>query len=142
MPHLTLHRKQRFKYALPYWVFINLRPVGLMRTPEANIQLPPGTYTIQVKIMFKVFKWMFGIGGSRAVTLRGNDHLHLSITDRERWWNILFNIDLVLWLASFFVELPHPWDLVYHIASNGFFVLWLLHIYLRRKQYFIIRPTE
>lgn len=139
MALITLHRKQRFKLSIPYWIFINGCPVGLMRTPEVSVQLPGGEYTVEVKIMFKVFKWLFGIGGSRAVTMKENDRLHLYITDRERWWNILFDIDLIVWLASFFFTLPHPWDIAYHIISDGFFALWLLHIYLRRKRYFILK---
>lgn len=142
MAIVTLHRKQRFKLAIPYWVSINGCPVGLMRTSEVSMQLPAGTYTIETKIMFKVFKWLFGIGGRRMVTLTHDDHLHFTVTDRERWWNVLFDIDLVLWLVSFFVTLPHPWDLVYHILSNGFFALWILHVYLRRNRYLIITPTH
>ncbi len=140
MATITLHRKQRFKLALPYWIYVNGNLVGLMRSPSVSIAVPDGGYTIEVKIMFKVFRWMFGIGGRRKVTMRGDDHLHLCITDRERWWNILFDIDMVLWLLSFFITLPHPWSLVYHIVSDGFFALWILHIYLRRNRYFSILP--
>lgn len=32
----------------------------------------------------------------------------MMITDKERWWNILFDIDLVLWLAKMFFELLIP----------------------------------
>lgn len=142
MAILTLHRKQRFKLAIPYWVYINGCPVGLMRSREVSVQMPEGTYTVDVKIMFKVFKWMFGIGGSRKVSLQDEDHVHLAVTDRERWWNLLFDIDLVLWLASFFLTLPQPWDVVYHVLSEGFFVVWLIRIFIIRNRYFILKEIH
>lgn len=52
----------------------------------------------------------------------------MMITDKERWWNILFGIDLVLWLIRFFIEFPYPWNIVYEVVSNGFFALSLARI--------------
>lgn len=101
MALLTLHRKQRSKWAVPYWICINGCPLGLMRTPEVNMKMPAGTFTVEMKILFKVWKWTGGLGGRKTVTIGENDHLHIHITDRERWWNWLFNLDLVLWLVSF-----------------------------------------
>lgn len=142
MALLTLHRKQRFKLAIPYWIYINGCPVGLMRDSEVSVQMPEGTYTVEVKIMFKVWKWLFGIGGSHKVSLRDEDHVHLAVTDRERWWNLLFDIDLVLWIASFFFTLPQPYDMVYHAVSEGFFVVWLLRILIARNRYFVINEID
>jgi len=142
MSVLSLHRKQRFKLAIPYWVYINGCPVGLMRDKQVSIQMPEGAYTVEVKIIFKVFKWLFGIGGSRKVLLSCYEHKHLSVTDKERWWNILFDIDLVLWLASFFFTLPQPWDIVYHVLSEGFFAIWLMRIFIIRNRYFILTETR
>ena len=68
-----------------------------------------------------LWKWHLSIGGERTITVLPETHQNIRITGRERWWNILFNIDLCLWIASFFVTLPHPWDLIYHIVSEGFF---------------------
>lgn len=138
MTILTLHRKQLFKLAIPYWVFINEHPVGIMQGSEVNIQMPEGSFDISIRILFKLFKWQFHIGGSTKINLLDNRQVHLYISDKERWWNILFDIDLVFWLAKFFFELPHPWDLVYEVISNGFFVIWIARIWMIRNRYFII----
>ena len=142
MALLTLHRKQRSKWAVPYWICINGCPLGLMRTPEVNMKMPAGTFTVEMKIMFKVWKWTGGLGGRKTVTMGENDHLHIHITDRERWWNWLFNLDLVLWLVRFCFTLPDPWGLVYHIVSDGFFVVWLLRLWIIRKRYFKLEIKE
>lgn len=136
MPTLTLHRKQRTKVALPYWVFINEQPVGLMRSREASLTLPAGTFNLSVRIVLALFKWRFYIGGSRVVSLTEGEHLHLRITDKERIWNQLFDVDLVIWIAKFFFHLPHPWNIVYEVLSNGFFIIWIARIWIIRKRYF------
>ena len=65
----------------------------------------------------------------------------MRITDRERWWNLLFDLDLVIWIACMFIELPEPWNVVYHVLSEGFFVLWLLRILIIRKRYFRLKTS-
>ena len=138
MPILTLHRRQMFKLSIPYWVFINEHPIGIMQGKEVSIELPPSQFDLSIKILFRLFKWQFSIRGKRKVCLSEGEHLHLRITDKERWWNILFDIDLILWLAKMFFELPHPWNIVYEIVSNGFFALWLARIWFIRDRYFKI----
>jgi hypothetical protein len=54
--------------------------------------------------------------------------------DRERLWNILFDIDLILWMVSWFVTLPP----LYKILSDVFFVIWLVRIVVIRKRYYRI----
>jgi hypothetical protein len=56
--------------------------------------------------------------------------------DRERLWNMLFNLDLALWLLKRIIHIGEPWDTLYEIISNGFFALWLLRIWIIRKRYF------
>ena len=138
MTLLTLHIKQLCKLSIPYWVFINEHPIGIMQGKEVSIELPPAQFDLSIKIVFRLFKWQFSIGGKRKVCLSEGEHLHLMITDKERWWNILFDIDLVLWLAKMFFELPHPWNIVYEVVSNGFFALWLARIWFIRDRYFQI----
>ena len=127
-----------FKLSIPYWVFINEQPIGIMQGKEVSIELPSAQFDLSIKILFRLFKWQFSIGGKRKVCLSEGEHLHLMIIDKERWWNILFDIDLVLWLAKIFFELPHPWNIVYEVVSNGFFDLWLARIWFIRDRYFQI----
>ena len=54
--------------------------------------------------------------------------------DRERLWNILFDIDLVLWVVSWFVTMPP----IYRILSDAFFVIWLVRLVVIRKRYYKI----
>ena len=127
-----------FKLSIPYWVYINEYPIGIMQSKEVSIELPPAQFELSIKILFQLFKWQFSIGGKKKMSLTEGEHLHLMIADKERWWNILFDIDLVLWLAKLFFELPHPWNIVYEVVSNGFFALWLARIWFIRNRYFQI----
>lgn len=127
-----------FKLSIPYWVLINGHPIGIVQTKEVSIELPAGRFELSVQIVFRIFRWQWSIGGSRQVCLAEGEHQHLLITDKERWWNALFNIDLAFWLARFFVDFPHPWNMVYEIISNGFFVLWMARIWFIRDRYFQI----
>jgi len=138
MGRVVLHRKQRFNIGIPLWVVVDGRPLGIMKGKEVRIDMPSGEHEIAVRIVFMLFKWQFFIGGSRKVVVEDGEERHLQITDKERVWNILFDIDMVLWIVEFFFTLPHPWEMVYKVVSNGFFVVWLLRIWMIRKRYFQI----
>ena len=127
-----------FKLSILYWLFINEQPIGIMQGKEVSIELPSAQFGLSIKILFLLFKGQLSIGGKSMVCLSEGEHLHLMIIDKERWWNILFDIDLVLWLAKMFFELPHPWNIVYEVVSNGFFALWLARIWFIRDRYFQI----
>lgn len=159
MAHLSLFRSQMFPnlpklsgrlgmvldtltVGIPYWVFLNGRALGLMRGKEANIQLPEGSYDIGIWMVFQLWKWQLRIGSEKSITITEDYPQRIFITDKERWWNLLFDIDLFLWLASFFFTLPQPWNTIYDILSEGFFVLWLLRIWIIRKNYFILKPIS
>lgn len=141
MALLTLHRKQRFKLAIPYWVFIDGQPVGMMRSSDVGIDLPEGSYNLAVKIVLGLWKWRFDIGGDTVVTLSEQLPMRVRITDRERWWNLLFDLDLIIWIACMFIELPEPWNVVYHVLSEGFFAIWILRILIIRKRYFKLKTS-
>ena len=127
-----------FKLSIPYWVFINEHPIGIMQGKEVSIELPSAQFDLSINILFRLFKWQFSIGGKWKVLLSEDEHLHLTIKDKERWWIILFDIDLVFWLIRFLVEFPYPWNIVYEVVSNGFFALWLARIWFIRDRYFQI----
>lgn len=153
---LTIRRKNNSRFLLPLWVFVRVPEtvsaipaelhkdhlVGLMRTQEVAVDLPEGRFVISVRLMFKLAKWTFSIGGEREIQTSAEKPTTLVISDRERLWNILFNIDLVIWAASFFFTLPTPWNVVYHVLSDGFFALWILRIIIIRKRYFILTPQN
>lgn len=156
MPMLTIRRKSNSKFMLPLWVFVRIpeavdavpaelhkdQLVGLMRTREVAVTMPEGRFVVSVKLLFKSAKWTFSIGGEREIETSNEKSTTLVISDRERLWNILFNIDLVVWAASFFFTLPTPWNVVYHVLSDGFFALWILRIIIIHKRYFILTPQN
>jgi len=51
---------------------------------------------------------------------------------------MVFSLDMVLWIASLFIELQKPYSTIYHIVSEGLFAIWLIHIVVIRKKYFRI----
>lgn len=132
---LSIRRKQRFKLPIPYWVFLNGQPIGIMKG-EVHLQIPEGEYELSIQLILAFFKWRLQFGGSRKIALSPGQHLHIQITDRERWWNLLFDIDLAIWLAKLFFTLPTPWNIVYEIISNGFFIVWAARLWIIRKHYF------
>jgi hypothetical protein len=77
---------------------------------------------------------------SACAQLEINEHetLTLIFRDRERWWDLLFTIDLIFYLFSFFVTISSPWNIVYHVLSDGFFLVWLVRLWRIRRNYFKI----
>lgn len=153
---LTIRRKSNSKFMLPLWIFVRVPEttndvpselhedqfVCLMRSREVVIAMPSGRFIVSVKLVFKLAKWTFSIGGEHEIETSNEKPTTLVISDRERLWNILFNIDLVVWAVSFFFTLPSPWNVIYHILSEGFFALWILRIIIIRKRYFILTPQN
>lgn len=135
---LVLHRRQFFKTGIPYWVFINGHPVGIMQSRDVSIEMLHGTYSIGIKLVLGAGRWHIDIGSEETMTIGEGQALHIHISDRERWWNVLFDIDLVLWALFAFVTLPAPWNMVYHILSEGFFAIWMARTWLIRKHYFVL----
>ena len=143
MAKITLHRKPTVgKFYLPLWVSVDGRPIGLMRGGSVAVELPEGNYNVGVSMVFQLWKLRFALGGERVVTASELMPVSLMITDRERLWNILFDIDLVVWLASLFFTLPSPWNIVYHVLSDGFFALWIVRLIIIRKRYFKILDRD
>lgn len=127
---------------LPRQVWLNGRLVGIMQQPEIRIMLPAGAYDFRIAFggplrLGKTGKFIdLSLSSSRRVEVSEESPLTVTFSDRERLWNILFDIDLLLWIAEFFITLPEPWNLVYKILSDAFFAIWLLRIIIIRKRYY------
>lgn len=145
----------RFSAKLPRLVLLNGQPIGLMQTGNADVKVPEGNYMLTVQFGGRmtlyprtaktaVGRWLqkkhwqpdMSVGSTTPLHVNAGQELTVSYMDRERIWNILFDIDLVLWLAEFFITLPDPWHLVYKILSDGFFLIWMVRMYLIRKTYY------
>lgn len=138
MATLTLVHKRRFYEArLPHLLFIDGLYAGTMRADTYQLQLPSGSYQVRVQ-----FGGCIPLGHSgRSIDLSVSSthpkvEVHRSATltfhDRERIWNLLFDVDLILWLVSLFLPLPR----LYKILSDLFFVVWLVRLILIRKHYY------
>ena len=121
---------------IPLWVLIGGRPVGLMRSKEVKIELPKGVYSLGVRFCVPLGKWQQGVQAEHKVVVDEGEHVVVEFTSRERLWNLLFDIDLLLWLLNFFITLPSPWSTVYDVVSNGFFLLWAIHVWTIRNRFF------
>lgn len=126
---------QKQKLAIPHYLYINGQLLGIMKGDPVHIQIAPGTYTVTIRSMFKF------IESSITLSIHEEETCEVSFHDRERIWNILFNIDLVLWLLKRIIHLEAPIDTIYEIISNGFFAIWLIRIWLIRKRYFRMKLT-
>ena len=135
MAELIISPKQRW-LPMPHIIKINHRVLGVVKGRDVRVQMPAGTYTIGVQ------------SGLRFIESEVQTHIYeqaenrLVFSDRERWWNLLFNIDLVLWLVKRFVNLGEPWNTVYEVVSNGFFAVWMLRVWMIRKRYFKLEITQ
>lgn len=117
---------------LPNRIIINGRIVGVMQQKTVSLRIPKGEYNIMIQ-SFIPFLY-----SSDEVEIQTGVENVVSFKNRERIWDILFSIDLVLWIAGFFVTLPVPWDMVYEVATNVFLAVWLVYEFCIRKKYYRI----
>ncbi len=141
---IITHRQRDYLLKMPYQVIINGRLAGVMRTPQARLRLPAGYYTVTIRTGSFV---PFGKKGktidmtlSATETIMVSDEGYncLDFKDKGRWWDIVFGIDLAVWFVALFLTIPHPWNIVYHVLSDGFFVAWLVRLFFVRKRYYAL----
>lgn len=138
---LTIHHLRHwYEPKLPHAVFINGQFVGMMKDHDMRIEMPAGSYSLKVQFggLIPLGKSSKNIDLSVSSTEQievplGKDVL-CKFHDRERLWNILFDIDLVVWIVSLFVTMPP----LYKIISDVFFVIWLVRLIIIRKRYYKI----
>ena len=107
-----------------------------MRTPSVTINIPRGIYEVTVQSVFPFIKT------SAIVKVdEGVDNV-MEFEDKEKYWDIVFSLDMILWIASLFIDLQKPYSTIYHIVSEGLFAIWLIHIIVIRKKYFRISTFQ
>ena len=138
MSKLVLHKKEQFgiKMPIPYFISINDKVIGATKLPKIQIEMPAGIYKIGVKYLFPLWKCEFSLSSETNIIIKENETLEYEFFHNEKIWNILFDIDLILWIAELFFTLPHPWNIIYKICSNGFFIIWIIRLFVIRKKYF------
>ena len=130
MSLLVIKPVKRFP-PLPRVICIDNQPLCMMKGQPIAISLPAGTYKVTVRSGGFRF-----IEGSVMVSLDAASKRRMTVGDREKWWNALFNIDLAYWFISLFLHIGQPWSTVYDVLSYGFFTLWLVRLWLIRKHYY------
>ena len=121
---------------MPHKIFLNNTFVGIMNIPSVKIELPEGQYTLTIQHALPV------LSVTQQVAVKNGTETHVDFYSRERWWDILFSIDLLLCVIKLFVTLPSPWGWIYEILTNGFFVAWLIYEWSIRKRYYKIDIYE
>ena len=133
-----LHRRRFYEVRLPHLVFIDGLYAGTMRGDEMQVQLPAGRYQVRVQFGGQI---PLGRSGKRidlsVSSTRDDVEVKRAATvafhDRERLWNLLFDIDLAVWVVSFFVPM---------IISDLFFAVWLVRLVIIRKRYYRLDVQE
>lgn len=137
---IITHKRSRFSFRLPYQIAINSITIGVMTTDEVRLNLPAADYEVCVRFgsIIPVGKRQLdlSLSSTRRLRLSDNATTHLLFEDKERWWNILFDIDLVMWIVSLIITIPSPWNIVYHVSSDIIFIIWLVRLISVRKHYY------
>lgn len=136
MPRLIITQKARGKFTMPHYLLVNGRMLGLMRERSVTLEAPPATFQVRIQSLFKWFH------ASRVVTTHEGVDTHIDFSDREKGWDILFAIDLVLWIVKRFLHLAAPWTWIYEVVTNGYFVAWLVYEWRIRERYFKLDVYE
>lgn len=149
MAQVTItHIDRGLPLGLPYIIYVDGQAVGMMQMPQARMNLPAGKHSLMVRcggyfrLPFTKKTFSAFVEAFDTIDVQEEQYTEVQFENREKWWNILFDVDLVLWLVRIFATIPEPWGLVYDVVSNVSFALWLVHFYLYRKRYFRFRVTH
>ena len=117
---------------LPHKIYFNGQLLGIMQRKEIQLKgIPEGKYSLKIQSMIPFIYAEKEIGVKRGANT-------VTFSDREKFWDILFTIDLVLVIVKLFITLPDNLDLIYKIVTNGYFAIWLIYEWVIRKRYFRI----
>ncbi len=118
---------------LPHKIYFNGKLLGIMQRKEILVKdIPEGRYRLKIQSMIP-----FLFAEQEIQIKRGANTVIFS--DREKFWDILFTIDLVLVIAKLFLKLPDNINMIYNIVTNGYFAVWLIYEWVIRKRYFRIK---
>lgn len=133
MGALTLKDKtSKMGMTLPHKIYFNDKLLGIMQKKEVEVKdIPVGKYKLKIQSMFPF------IFSEQYIDIKKGQNAVI-FCDREKFWDILFTIDLILMVVHWFVHLPDNIDLIYKVVTNGYFILWLVYEFIIRKRYFRI----
>ncbi len=143
---ILCHQRRFYQPRLPHFVFVDGLYAGTMQGDQLDILVPPGQHRLRVQCGGRIPLGKSGrsldlsVSGTHLIDIpqaprhsAGDEPVVVvNFHDRERLWNVLFDIDLIAWAVSLFVTFPP----LYRIISDAFFVLWLIRLILIRKRYY------
>ena len=138
------HIRHWYEPKLPHAVFLDGLYAGMLQDDRLQIDAPPGNYSLRVQFGGRILVGKKGrsidlsLSATQQIEVRRGVNTECSFHDRERLWNILFDIDLVAWVVSWFIDMPP----LYKILSDAFFALWLIRLVLIRKHYYKITAID
>lgn len=144
------HQRHFFEPRLPHFLFIDGHYAATMQGDETTMQIPSGDYALRIqcggRMVLRLLSRITRSQRSVDLSVSSTTQLHIgratrqttvTFRDRERLWNILFDLDLVAWLVSLFVTFPP----IYRIVSDAFFAIWLVRLIAIRKRYYRIEQS-
>ena len=137
------HLRHWYEPKLPHAVFLDGLYAGMLKDDLLQLDAPMGNYTLKVQFGGRVPIGKSGksldvsVSSTEHVEVARNGNTECVFHDRERLWNILFDLDLIAWVVSWFVAMPP----LYKIVSDLFFAVWLVRLILIRKRYYKIKIT-
>lgn len=137
------HLRHWYEPKLPHAVFLDGLYAGMLKDDLLQLDAPMGNYTLKVQFGGRVPIGKNGksidvsVSSTEHVEVARNGNTECVFHDRERLWNILFDLDLIAWIVSWFVAMPP----LYKIVSDLFFAVWLVRLVLIRKRYYKIKIT-
>jgi len=138
------HIRHWYEPRLPHAVFLDDLYAGMLQDDQLKINAPHGSYNLRVQFGGRVPIGKSGksidlsLSSAKQIEVPSAGDVECVFHDRERLWNILFDIDLIAWVASWFVTMPP----LYKILSDAFFAVWLLRLVLIRKKYYRISVRQ
>lgn len=119
-----IQKKRRMMPILPHKILIGGKCIGLMRTPMIHINMPQGLYEITIQSLFPFIKT------SAIVKVEEEVDNVMEFEDKEKYWDILFSFDMLLWIVSLFINCStklSPVCLFFHLLRRNFrTTLWSL----------------
>ena len=139
------HIRHWYEPRLPHAVFLDGLFAGMVgKDGRLQLDAPRDNYDLKVQFGGRVPIGKSGksidmlVSSTKQIEVPASGDVECVFHDRERLWNILFDIDLIAWIVSWFVQMPP----IYKIISDAFFAIWLIRLIVIRKRYYIIETEQ
>lgn len=138
------HIRHWYEPRLPHAVFLDGLYAGMLKDDQLQLNAPRGNYDLKVQFGGRVPIGKSGktidvsVSSTKQIEVPYVGDVEYVFHDRERLWNIMFDIDLIAWVVSWFVTMPP----LYKIISDVFFAVWLVRLVLIRKRYYKITTNN